>query len=66
MDEKLETHPAHPSFCSDCNTETSLSNFVNYTEKYIYNKDPAHARNLDFLSLSKSASFFALIFAELI
>ena len=40
MDEKLETHPVQirqHGFRSDHNTETSLSNVVNYIEKYIYN-----------------------------
>ena len=40
MDERLETHPVHKrqhGFRSDRNTETSLSDVVNYIEKYIYN-----------------------------
>ena len=40
MDEMLVTHPVHTrqhGFRSDRNTETSLSNVVNYIEKYIYN-----------------------------
>ena len=40
MDEMLEANPVHTrqhGFRSDRNTETSLSNVVNYLEKYIYN-----------------------------
>ena len=41
MDEMLQAHPVHQrqhGFRNDRNTETSLSNVVNYIEKYIYNK----------------------------
>ena len=50
MDEMLETYPVHTrqhGFRNDRNTETSLSDVVNYIEKYIYNGQHAIGVFLD-------------------
>ena len=50
MDEMIETHPVHTrqhGFRSDRNIETSLSNVVNYKEKYIYSGQHAIGVFLD-------------------